>query len=99
MTKKGGQTSEEHEAVSLSLKRLREENAKLKKENERLNNYVIGGYEQILDEAKKQVQELVQALYNISILEPYPDTEKNIRRSHAQHLKIANYVLSKHKLK
>lgn len=37
----------------------------------------------------------VEALENISVLEPYPSTDVNIRRSHGQHIQIASTALAR----
>lgn len=42
--------------------RLEDVNAALRSENERLNNYVIGGYNEMLDEAAKRLEDAEKAL-------------------------------------
>ncbi len=42
--------------------RLEDVNAVLRSENERLNNYVIGGYNEMLGEAAKRLEEAEEAL-------------------------------------
>ena len=66
-----------------------EEITKLKAEIERLNNYVVGGYEEMLAESQKQVQELVEAL----------EFECGNRCNAEYNPCNAITILSKHKLK
>ncbi len=47
------------------------------------------------DKLTRENSALREALNDISILDPYPDTAANIRRSHDRHIDIAKRTLAK----